>query len=179
MINPKIQFVRIRDVHAPSRACENDAGTDFYIPHYNESFKQVLLAKNSGLRMFEVVINGQQTELEICIPPHGKIEIPSGIKVNILDKRTYLDVNNKSGISTQKGLTKLAQVIDAGYRGEIFFSISNSTAYEVTVKTGQKIVQLIQKEYIPTEWEEITVDEYSKLEDTDRGEGQQGSSGLN
>ena len=32
--NRTIEFTRIRDVKAPSRANSHDAGTDFFVPNY-------------------------------------------------------------------------------------------------------------------------------------------------
>lgn len=172
MINPKIQFTKIKEVKSPNRANMNDAGTDFYIPENTIEFET----------NFELT-NGENDQCLfqdgiITIFPHCKVIIPGGIKVNILDKNTYLDVANKGGVATKQCLVKLAHVIDADFQGEIFFSLHNMSNNLVRVKCGQKIVQLIQKEYIRTEWEEISNEEYYKIEKTDRGEGQQGSSGL-
>lgn len=70
-----------------------------------------------------------------------------------------------------------AKVVDAGYRGEVHLNMINTSAEEVVIRTGQKIVQFIHKEYIKTDWSEITNDEYNSLSATDRGEGGFASSG--
>jgi hypothetical protein len=42
----RIQFTKIRDVKSPNRANAHDAGTDFFIPEWTESFYNDLLEKN-------------------------------------------------------------------------------------------------------------------------------------
>ena len=70
-----------------------------------------------------------------------------------------------------------AKVVDADYRGEVHLNLINTSNEWVTIKTGQKIVQFIHKEYIASDFEEISVDEYNALEATDRGEGGFSSTG--
>lgn len=174
MANNKIQFTKIRDVKSPSRN-EGDAGSDFYIPNYSADVVAAFETKNPTTKF---LINDDFGKPAIIVPPHQKIIIPSGIKVNILDKFTYLDVANKGGIATKYGLVHLAHVIDSTFQGELFFSLVNTFDTEVEIFFGQKIVQLIHKEYVPTEWEEITNEAYDQIEKSERGAGEQGSTGL-
>ena len=102
-MNTKIQFTKVRDVKSPNRANKHDAGTDFFIPNYTPEFYKDVVEKNKNNRIeYQTIIgdDGRQ-ELEFRIAPHAQINIPSGIKVNILDKNTYLDANNKSGVATK------------------------------------------------------------------------------
>lgn len=178
-MNTKIQFTKVRDVKSPNRANKHDAGTDFFIPNYTPEFYKDVVEKNKNNRIeYQTIIgdDGRQ-ELEFRIAPNAQINIPSGIKVNILDKNTYLDANNKSGVATKYRLVVGAKVVDADYRGEVHLNLINTSNEWVTIQTGQKIVQFIHKEYIASDFEEISVDEYNALEATDRGEGGFSSTG--
>lgn len=175
----RIQFTKIRDVKSPARANAHDAGTDFFIPYYTEQFLADLKAKNKNNDIkYEYKIDEQGDQiLEMTLAPHAQINIPSGIKVNILDKNTYLDANNKSGVATKYRLVVGAKVVDADYQGEVHLNMINTSEEEVTLRTGQKIVQFIHKEYINTEWQEITNEQYDTIEVSDRGTGGFASSG--
>jgi dUTP pyrophosphatase len=178
-MNNKIQFTRIRDVKAPTRANANDAGTDFYIPYYTEQFYKDLREKNKNNKILYQVAMGENGKeiLEMIIAPHAQINIPSGIKVNILDKNTYLDANNKSGVATKYRLVTGAKVVDADYQGEVHLNMINTSDELITLTTGQKIVQFIHKEYIKTDWEEVSNEEYNNIPESDRGAGGFASTG--
>lgn len=178
-MNKKIEFTKIRKVKSPTRANCHDAGTDFYIPEFTNTFYDDLLLKNEKNNIsYKLEIDSQGCEvLKMTLAPHAQINIPSGIKVNILDKNTYLDANNKSGVATKYHLVVGAKVVDADYQGEIHLNMINTGDEKVTLCTGQKIVQFIHKEYIGTDWSEITNEEYDMIEHSDRGTGGFASSG--
>jgi len=97
--------------------------------------------------------------------------IQTGIKVAI--PRGYVGlIWDKSGISL-KGVHKLAGVVDAGYRGEVQVVMINlgNTPYEI--KKGMKIAQMLIQPI-----NEVKVIEVEDLDDTSRGEGGFGSTGL-
>lgn len=178
--NKKIQFTKIRNVKSPNRANKHDAGTDFFIPEYTPEFMQDLMQKNEkNVLAYDLKYDeNEKPFLEVTIPSGEQINIPSGIKVNILDKNTYLEANNKSGIASKYHLIIGACVIDADYQGEVHLNMLNVGAKPIRITSGMKIVQFIHKYFIDTNWEEITVDEYNNLEKTDRSSGGFGSSGI-
>jgi dUTPase len=49
--------------------------------------------------------------------------IPSGVKVWIMDKHTYLQATNKSGVASKFHLDVMANTIDADYQGEIHINL--------------------------------------------------------
>ena len=180
--NRKIQFTKIRDVKSPNRANLNDAGMDFYIPNYSEEFSNDLKAKNTANNLQYILDreDGENTNytLRIIIPAGEQINIPSGIKVNILDKNTYLEANNKSGIASKYHLVVGASVVDADYQGEVHLNLINTGNTDIEVFSGMKIVQFIHKYYIHTDLEEISNVEYNSLKASDRGSGAFSSSGI-
>ena len=171
-MNKKIEFTKIRDVKSPNRANKHDAGTDFFIPNYTPEFLGVMIEKNYSN---DIEFNLTEDGCEFIIKPGEQILIPSGIKINILDKSTYLEACNKSGVATKYGLLVGACIIDADYQGEVHINLHNVSNRPVTVSTGQKVVQFIHKNYIDTDWQEISVENYNNLSKTDRGEGGFGS----
>lgn len=171
MKNNKIRFTKIRDVKSPTRN-PGDAGNDFYVPEYSEEFAQVLKEKNKNnyIKILD--------DHSIQIGPHSQIIVPSGIKVDIVDKMTYLDFENKSGIATKNELLIGAQVIDSIYQGEVHINVHNVSDKYQTISFGQKLAQAIHKEYRDTSWEEISNEEYDNIETSIRGEGGFGSTGV-
>lgn len=178
--NKRIEFTRIRDVKAPNRANKHDAGTDFYVPEYSEEFLAILKEKNAANKLSYETEKDENGNVEhiIIVPGGEQINIPSGIKVNILDKNTYLDANNKSGVATKFHLTTGAKVVDADYQGEVHLNMMNVGNTPVKIKYGMKIVQFIHKYYIDTEWSEISNEQYNNIEVSDRGAGGFSSTGL-
>ncbi len=99
------------------------------------------------------------------------IVIPTGIAMEIPEGYAGL-VWDKSGLAISHGLTIIAGVIDAGYRGEIFVAMTNISDKAYTLEKGDKVAQiLIQKIESPII---LQVDE---LTDSSRGEGGFGSTG--
>ena len=171
-MNNKVRFTKIRKVKSPTRN-QGDAGSDFYVPDYDQDFIKDLKEKNENNQ-----ISISKANNTISIGAHSQILIPSGIKVDIIDKNTYLDFENKSGIATKKELLIGAQVIDAIYQGEVHINVHNVSNKTQTIEFGQKLAQAIQKEYRDTQWEEITNEEYNNIDKSSRGEGGFGSTGL-
>lgn len=179
-INKRVQFTKSRNVKTPVRANRHDAGTDFFVPFYDQQFIEDMLIKNKDNRIFFRPItdeNNTVVDMEFVIPAGEQINIPSGIHVWILDKSTFLQATNKSGVASKFHLDVMANTIDADYQGEVHINLSNNGNTEITIKTGQKLVQFIHKEYIDTEWEEISTEDYAKIDVSDRGAGAFASTG--
>jgi dUTP pyrophosphatase len=97
--------------------------------------------------------------------------VQTGIKVAI--PRGYVGlIWDKSGISL-KGVHKLAGVVDAGYRGEVQVVMVNLGREPYEIKAGMKIAQMLIQPIV-----EMSVVEAENLDDTSRGEGGFGSTGL-
>ena len=97
--------------------------------------------------------------------------VPTGIKMAI--PRGYVGlIWDKSGISL-KGDHRLAGVVDAGYRGEVQVVMINLSGATFEIKAGMKIAQMLVQPVL-----EVEVGEAEDLDDTSRGEGGFGSTGL-
>ncbi len=103
--------------------------------------------------------------------PGDVFAVPTGIQIAIPPGHVGL-IWDKSGISLM-GVHRLAGVIDAGYRGEVQVVLANLGDGPFAVKKGQKIAQMLVQSVAA-----VTVVEAESLDDTSRGEGGFGSTGL-
>jgi dUTP pyrophosphatase len=79
---------------------------------------------------------------------------------------------DRSGLAAKQGLTSLAGVIDAGYRGEYGVVVLNTSQQVVPVQKGDRIAQMLLQ---PVERADIQV--VKELSDTSRQGGGFGSTG--
>ena len=75
---------------------------------------------------------------------------------------------------TEAILQNTPGTIDSGYRGEVMVTFKNrdNDGHTAPFKVGERIAQLIIKQY-----EEVTFEEVDELSETERGEGGHGSTG--
>ena len=99
-----ILFNKIRKVKSPNRAYGTGDAVDFFCPEYDSTFYKDLEAKNPNKSYYECSISPSLDSMTITLAPHGRINIPSGIRVIIGDTNTCLLAVNKSGIAANKGL---------------------------------------------------------------------------
>jgi len=113
-------------------------------------------------------------ETYIIIPPLGRVKIPTGLKVEI-PPGYEAQVRPRSGAAIKTGLTVLNSpgTIDSDYRGEIEVILVNLSDQDVTIKSGDRIAQLV---IAPVCRAEIT--EEDVLAPSKRGSGGFGSTGL-
>lgn len=121
-------------------------------------------------------------DLSACIPdlerviihPGETVKIPSGLAVKIPDGY-FGGIYARSGLSTKQGLrpATAVSVIDSDYVGEIFIPLHNDSNEIRVIEHGQRIAQLVIQPYLNVEFEEV-----NKLEETERGDGGFGSSGV-
>lgn len=120
-------------------------------------------AGDAGMDLFSCV--------DMTLAPGETKPVPTGIQMAIPPGHAGL-VWDKSGISL-KGVHRLAGVVDAGYRGEVRVVMVNLGTEPFEIKSGMKIAQmLIQPVEAPT------IVESDTLDDTSRGAGGFGSTGL-
>lgn len=112
------------------------------------------------------------TPTDFTIPARGHSKVGLGWKCKVPTGWVLL-VFNKSGHAVRFGLDKGAEVIDSGYRGEVHIHLFNHTDTDVSFVAGDKIAQLL---CMPVWIGEPT--EGSVIDDTERGAGGFGSTGL-
>lgn len=118
---------------------------------------------DAGLDLFSVVDRDLAPGEVWAVPTGIRIAVPPGFVGLVWDK---------SGVSL-KGVHRLAGVIDAGYRGEVRVVLINLGPAPFPVRKGAKIAQLLVQPVVA-----VSVVETDSLDDTSRGEGGFGSTGL-
>ncbi len=115
--------------------------------------------------------------LDLCavkegvIPAHSRGQIGTGLVFEIPDGYVGL-VWDKGGVAYNYGITCLAGVVDAGYRGELLVVLYNTTDTDWPVSAGQKVAQLLIQSV-----ERAEIIEVNEMSNTSRGEGRFGSTG--
>ncbi len=101
---------------------------------------------------------------ERCILPTGfAMAIPEGYVGLVWDR---------SGLAIKEGLTCLAGVVDAGYRGEVGVVVLNTSDKNIEIEKGDRVAQMLIQ---PVEICDIEI--VDQLSNSERGEGGFGASG--
>lgn len=127
-------------------------------------------------------------DISACIPDElGVIEIkrgcgaiiPTGL-FPVIPENYELQVRPRSGYASKQLMLipNSPATIDADYRGELFVTLYNASAKDVTVSHQQRIAQGRLCEAPQNPVVEVTAEEYNALPATKRGAGGFGSTGL-
>ena len=110
----------------------------------------------------------------IAIPAHSTIKIGTGLAF-ALPEGTFAAIFARSGLATKQGLrpANCVGVCDSDYRGEYIVALHNDTDNEQTINPGDRIAQMILMSYLPMTFEEV-----ENLDETERGQGGFGSTGV-
>jgi dUTP pyrophosphatase len=105
----------------------------------------------------------------------GKVVlVPTGICVAI--PRGYeMQVRSRSGLAAKQGVFALNSpgTIDSDYRGEVKVILANFSNEDVIIERGSRIAQLVVAQHESVQWDVV-----ESLDDTHRGEGGFGSTGV-
>jgi len=110
----------------------------------------------------------------IVLEPLGRAMVPTGLYLEI-PAGYEAQVRPRSGLAAKKGITVLNSpgTIDADYRGEVRVILVNLSSEPFVVEPGERIAQMVFARHEQVEWEEVEV-----LEDSERGAGGFGSTGV-
>ena len=110
----------------------------------------------------------------IVLNPLERAIIKTGLFMS-LPMGLEAQVRPRSGLAAKKGITVLNSpgTIDADYRGEVGVILINLSQDCFTVNNGDRIAQLVIARHEQIKWKEVTI-----LDETDRGEGGFGSTGV-
>ena len=110
----------------------------------------------------------------LTIAPGRRALVHTGL-VMLLPPGYEAQVRPRSGLALKSGVTVLNTpgTIDSGYRGEVGVILANFGEADFSVRPGDKIAQIV---IAPVTQPEIV--ETSEVDETDRGEGGFGSTGV-
>ncbi len=137
------------------------------------------LSKNIELPKYET--NGSSgMDLSANIDKQIKIEpgktsiVPTGISVSI-PKNFEIQIRSRSGLAAKSQISVLNSpgTIDADYRGELKVILINLGNKTFVVEKGTRIAQMVLCPIVKVKFKEV-----DNLDDTDRGAGGFGSTGL-
>ena len=110
----------------------------------------------------------------LIINPGGRALIPTGLHVSF-DNNYEIQIRDRSGLALKQGLTVLNTpgTIDADYRGEIGVILINLSNEVQSINPGDRIAQIVIAKH-----EIAELIETNTLDETERGEGGFGHSGV-
>lgn len=110
----------------------------------------------------------------VTLKAHSFGMVPTGVCI-ALPPHTEGQVRPRSGLAAKYGITVLNApgTIDAGYRGELKVILINHGENDFVIEPGMRIAQLLVKPVYEAEFTEVEA-----LDDTERGVGGFGSSGV-
>lgn len=111
---------------------------------------------------------------DIIIKPHESKLIKTGITI-ALEKGYEAQIRPRSGLALKNGITVLNTpgTIDCDYRGEICVILINHGKDDFIVSKGMRIAQMVISKY-----EQAEIVEVNDLDETLRGKGGFGSTGV-
>lgn len=110
----------------------------------------------------------------IVLKPLERRLIPTGLHI-ALPAGYEAQVRPRSGLALKKGITVLNSpgTIDADYRGEVGVLLINLSQEDFVVNDGERIAQMVIARHEQAEFTEVEV-----LDETERGEGGYGHTGV-
>lgn len=113
-------------------------------------------------------------EEPIVLGPMQRVLVPTGLHI-ALPAGYEAQVRPRSGLALRHGVTVLNTpgTIDADYRGEVMVLLVNFSAEDFVINDGERIAQMVIARYEQAVFEEVEV-----LDETERGTGGYGHTGV-
>ena len=113
-------------------------------------------------------------EEPVTLKPLERRLIPTGLFI-ALPPGMEAQIRPRSGLALKRGITVLNSpgTIDADYRGEVMVLLVNFSTEDFVVADGERIAQMVIARHEQAVWEETDM-----LDETDRGAGGYGHTGV-
>ncbi len=111
----------------------------------------------------------------VTLAPLERALIPTGLRIQ-LPQGYECQIRPRSGLALRHGisLVNAPGTVDADYRGEIGVIVINLSNEPFTINDGERICQMVVKEYVHVAWEPVV-----RIDETERGDGGFGHTGVN
>ena len=141
---------------------------------------KIINKSNNELPKYETIgsagmdIRAYLPDGNIVLKPLERKIIPTGLYVSI-PEGYEIQIRARSGLALKHGLSLPNGIgtIDSDYRGELGVILVNLSNEDYTIKSGEKIAQMVLAKYEKIEFK-IT----NELDETQRGEGGYGHTGY-
>lgn len=104
--------------------------------------------------------------------PGERVMVPTGLYI-ALPEGYEAQVRPRSGLSLKNGIVAILGTIDADYRGEVGVILVNLSNQPYCINPGDRIAQMVVSKVSQVKWDEVR-----ELEETYRGSGGFGSTGI-
>ena len=137
----------------------------------NKSYNEIPAYETEGSAGMDLRANLDEV---VVLKPLERVIIKTGLFI-ALPIGFEAQVRPRSGLAAKKGITVLNSpgTVDADYRGEIGVILVNLSNENFTISDGERIAQLIIAKHERVQWKEVEV-----LDETERGSGGFGSTGV-
>ena len=110
----------------------------------------------------------------VVLKPLERALIPTGLFIQ-LPAGHECQIRPRSGLALKHGISivNTPGTVDADYRGEIGIIVINLSNEEFTISDGERICQMVITDYTHVQWEEV-----ERLDQTKRGTGAFGHTGV-
>lgn len=137
----------------------------------NKSKHQIPVYETEGSAGMDLRANIDEA---IVLKPLERAIIKTGLFI-ALPVGFEAQVRPRSGLAAKKGITVLNApgTVDADYRGEIGVILVNLSNEDFTINDGERIAQLVIAKHERVNWQEVSI-----LDETERGAGGFGSTGV-
>lgn len=114
------------------------------------------------------------THEPIIVKPMQRVLVPTGLRVQ-LPQGYEMQIRPRSGLALKHGITLANSpgTVDADYRGEIGIIVINLSDQPFVINDGDRICQMVITQYSHVQWEEV-----DRIDETVRGDGAFGHTGI-
>lgn len=113
-------------------------------------------------------------EEPVTLKAGDRMLIGTGLYI-ALESGYEAQVRPRSGLALKKGITVLNApgTVDADFRGEVGVILYNTSKEDFVIEPGERIAQMVIAKYEQISWEQVEV-----LDETERGDGGYGHTGV-
>lgn len=143
---------------------------------------EVKVLRRPGLRLPEYATPGAAgmdiyaslPDGPVTLKPGERTLVPTGIAMQ-LPHGFECQIRPRSGLAINRGITVLNTpgTVDSDYRGEIKVILANLGSEPFVIADGERIAQMVIARYERVDWREV-----ERLDETKRGDGAFGHTGL-
>lgn len=153
------------------------------VPHrQNEKYMVKIKIVNHGRQQLPAYATPQSAGMDlradidapVVLKPMQRQIIPTGLRI-ALPEGYEAQVRPRSGLALKHGITVLNSpgTIDSDYRGDIGVLLVNLSDKDFVVEPGERIAQMVVARH-----EKCSLEQVEQLDETERGEGGYGHTGV-